>query len=93
MKKRILMLTLAALLAVSPVCFAVGNDKVAHFGVGYIINDQLKQNTKLKTSERILFVASVGAAKEIHDSRFDWNDLGATVLGAVVKEIKFERKF
>jgi hypothetical protein len=94
MKKRILLITLAALLAVSPVCFATpGNDKVAHFGIGYIINDQLQRNTKATFAERLLVVTTIGALKEGTDSRFDWRDLGATVAGGLAREIKLEWKF
>jgi hypothetical protein len=94
MKKKILMLTLAALLAVSPVCFAApGDDKVAHFGTGYIINDQLQRNTKATFAERLLIITTIGTLKEATDSRFDWRDLGATVAGGLAREIKLEWKF
>lgn len=92
--KKILILTMVMLLVVPSICLAVpGKDKVAHFGVGYIIDDQLQQQSKMNREQRLVTVATIGVIKEVTDSRFDWRDLGATVLGAVVKEIKWEVKF
>jgi len=75
---------------VCSVCFAaIPADKAAHFGVGYIINDQLDRHTNLTFWERIAVVAVVAYAKEKHDPVFDKRDFGATMLGALTWQIKF----
>ena len=88
MKKLIILLML---MSISSSCFATNlpTDKVAHFGVGYIVNDQLKKNTKMTFLERLGYVALIAGAKEATDSKWDWNDFGATMAGCLVVEIHF----
>lgn len=88
--RKILALTLALLLLLSPMCSAnIPLDKQAHAMGGYIINDQLKRNTKLSTLERILVVTAIGTLKELTDSKFDSKDLLSTVAGGIFYEVKF----
>ena len=80
------------ILATSPMCSAsplqsiqdkIGMDKIAHFGAGYIIDNELKRYTKMTDFERVMTVAAVATIKEATDSKFDKNDIFATVLGAL----------
>lgn len=61
----------------------VGTDRIAHFGVGYIVSDTLDRLTPLTPIERGLVVAGLGALKEATDSQWDNGDLAATILGGV----------
>ena len=91
---RISIIVVELLMMVAPICSAMpATEKVAHFGEGYMIDDQLQLHTKLSRDERLLTVTAIAAAKEATDSKFDWKDLGATVLGAALKEVKWEFKF
>ena len=65
----------------------IGMDKIAHFGAGYIIADQLKKHTKMSALERSLTVATLATIKEATDSKFDTNDILATMLGATFLQI------
>lgn len=64
-------------------------DKVAHFGVGYVISDQLAKHTRMTFLERVATVSLIAYVKEKTDSRFDNADFAATVAGALALEIKF----
>jgi hypothetical protein len=70
---------------------SVDADKWEHFGMGYIIADQLHRHTKLTPLERNLAVlASCAYAKEKWvDKKNDSGDLAATVAGSLFCEIKF----
>jgi len=97
MKKTILILIMAIL--VTPICSAnavhkiedaLPMDKWAHLGAGYFINDQLHRHTKLTPLERTLTVFSIAYAKERWcDSKFDRNDIAATVAGTLTYEVEF----
>lgn len=76
-------------------------DKVAHFGVGYIVgatsnaivltNSNGKNEWIKSVSVGLLSGALIGTAKEIYDYKdyglFDWKDLGATVLGSTLGSV------
>jgi len=86
---KIIMLTLVLVLCMST-CFAMpAADKVAHFGVGYIINDQLSRHTHLTFIERTLVVLGIAYAKERTDAYIDKNDIAATLAGGLFYEVKF----
>ena len=87
MKK--ILLTLIVLLSITSTSYAMQTDKVAHFGVGYVINSELHKHTKLTFLERLGCVMIVGAAKELTDKHWDGKDFLATCSGALVYEIKF----
>lgn len=98
MKKIIVLISLVLMLLPNSVSFAgpmqdlqndVGTDKVAHFGVGYIINDQLERHTKFTPLERLLTVTAIAYVKESTDDHFDRNDLLATMAGGLMYEVKF----
>lgn len=97
---RIVILCIVVIILMIPVCSAentvhqvedsMAMDKWAHLGFGYIINDQLKKQTKLTAIERFLAVSTVAYAKEKWaDSKFDRNDMIATMAGGLVYEAKF----
>lgn len=71
-------------------------DKVAHFGVGYVIGETSsaltnKQKPIVNISIGIGTGLIVGTAKEIYDKskggQFNYKDLGATVLGSALGTI------
>lgn len=80
----------ASLLLLPPPGYAMPPaDKTAHFGVGYVVSDQLQRHSGLTATERVCCVALLAYAKERSDSRTDWRDFAATVAGAVTLEIRF----
>ena len=64
-------------------------DKTAHFGVGYVVNDQLQKHTKMTFLERLGCVVVIAGAKELSDFHWDNHDFLATVAGCMFVEIKF----
>ena len=67
----------------------VGVDRVAHFGVSYIINDQL-QAAGMTKLEATLTTIAIGAAKEKWvDNKWDGGDFTADCLGALAANISF----
>ena len=67
----------------------VGVDRVAHFGVSYIICDQLQAAGMNKFWATTTTIA-IGAAKEKWvDNKWDNGDFTADCLGALVADIKF----
>ena len=89
MKKLIAVLLSAAFLFPS-ITYAMPTDKAAHFGVSYMLSDQLKRHTKMTTLERIGTVLLVGYAKEQWiDSKFDKRDFAADMAGVLFYEVTF----
>jgi len=86
--RKVIAITFLFLLLCST-CLAMPADKTAHFGVGYILNDQLSRHTHLTFIERIGAVYLVAYMKERGDNTFDQHDINATLLGAVVYQIRF----
>jgi nucleoside-specific outer membrane channel protein Tsx len=96
-KKSILLFVL--LMALTATCSAnaihdiqdsVEADKWGHFGMGYIIIDQLHKHTKLTPLERNLAVFCIAFAKEKWvDHKISKGDIIATVAGGLTWEIKF----
>lgn len=65
-------------------------DKAAHFGVGYIIQDQLERNAHMSKFEAFLTTTAIAWAKEKYlDSHVDNNDAYATMAGALFYHIEF----
>lgn len=68
----------------------IGTDKFAHFGMGYVITDQLQRNVGMSTLEALMTTAFVAFAKEKWvDDTFTGEDITATVLGGLFYQIKF----
>lgn len=90
-KKVIILIVLSLSLCTS--CFAnglhdiqndIGVDKFAHFGVGYVISNEL-QHAGMSKLEAVATVAFIAYAKERWiDGTFNKNDIGATVLGGMI---------
>ena len=94
-------LTLIALLFASSSFAQIKTDKVAHFGVGYVAGS-LTTGTALSLGNgkgewwKSLAVGFgsgliIGTGKELYDqhkySGFNWQDLGATVLGSTLGSV------
>lgn len=69
---------------------SIGTDKFAHFGVGYVISNEL-QHAGMSKLEAVATVAFLAYAKEKWvDDTFSKSDIGATVLGGVIPLYKKE---
>lgn len=87
------------LISICTSCFAnslhdiqdsIGTDKFAHFGVGYVISNEL-QHAGMSKFEAVATVAFLAYAKEKWvDDTFSKLDIGATVLGGVIPLYKKE---
>lgn len=98
MFKKILILTIL-LISLSVPCCAnglhdiqddIGVDKFAHFGIGYVISNEL-QHAGMSKLEAVATVAFLAYAKEKWvDDTFSKSDIGATVLGGVIPLYKKE---
>jgi len=68
----------------------IGTDKFAHFGVGYVISNEL-QHAGMSKLEAVATVTFLAYAKEKWvDDTFSKSDIGATVLGGVIPLYKKE---
>lgn len=98
MIKKIIIFTIL-LMSLSVTCFAnslhdiqdsIGTDKFAHFGMGYVISNEL-QHAGMSKLEAVATVAFLAYAKEKWvDDTFSKSDIGATVLGGVIPLYKKE---
>ena len=98
MLKKIIILTML-LISLCTSCFAsslhdvqdsIGTDKFAHFGVGYVVSNEL-QHVGMSKLEAVATVAFLAYAKEKWvDDTFSKSDIGATVLGGVIPLYKKE---
>jgi hypothetical protein len=69
---------------------SIGTDKYAHFGVGYVVSNEL-QHVGMSKLEAVVTVAFLAYAKEKWvDDTFSKSDVGATVLGGVIPLYKKE---
>lgn len=69
---------------------SIGTDKFAHFGVGYVVSNEL-QHVGMSKLEAVVTVAFLAYAKEKWvDDTFSKSDVGATVLGGVIPLYKKE---
>lgn len=90
--RKIITLTIL-LISLCTSCFAnglhdvqdnIGTDKFAHFGMGYVISNEL-QRAGMSKLEAVATVAFIAYAKERWiDDTFNKNDIGATVLGGMI---------
>lgn len=98
MIKRIILLT-TLIVSIISVCSAnslhdlqdsIGTDKFAHFGIGYVVSNEL-QHAGMSKLEAVATVAFLAYAKEKWvDDTFSKSDIGATVLGGVIPLYKKE---
>lgn len=99
MKKAFIVATVALTLLAPTLCSAqsvndaidtVGVDRVAHAGVSYIINDQLRRNAHFNPFWAATATLAIGAAKEAWiDDRFDRGDFAADCAGVLMYQIRF----
>ena len=62
----------------------IGVDKFAHFGIGYVVSNEL-QHAGMSKFEAMVTVAFLSYAKEKWvDDEFSKSDITATVLGSVI---------
>lgn len=62
----------------------IGVDKFAHFGIGYVVSNEL-QHAGMSKFEAMATVAFIAYAKEKWvDDEFSKSDITATVLGGVI---------
>lgn len=68
----------------------IGTDKFAHAGVGYIVADQLQRNAHFSALESFATVFALAYVKEkFIDDTFSKADIGATLMGPALYQIKF----
>lgn len=68
----------------------VGVDKVLHFVVGgWITAKFCESGSFIAAVIGILFVGFVSIIKERLDSKFDWKDIAAAILGAVLEFVSW----
>lgn len=99
MRLKIIILSCLFILMVTIPCFAsslhdvqdsIGTDKFAHFGVGYVVSNEL-QHVGMSKLEAVATVAFLAYAKEKWvDDTFSKSDIGATILGGVIPLYKKE---
>lgn len=64
--------------------YDIGVDKFAHFGIGYVVSNEL-QHAGMSKFEAMATVAFLAYAKEKWvDDEFSKSDITATVLGSVI---------
>lgn len=69
---------------------SVGVDRFAHFGISYVIFDQLKRNAGFNDFWSATTTLAIGAAKEKWvDRHWDNNDFAADCAGVLFYQIKF----
>lgn len=95
---KIFIIGIISLILLSVPCFAnslhdiqddIGTDKFAHFGVGYVVSNEL-QHVGMSKLEAVATVAFLAYAKEKWvDDNFTSGDITATVLGGLFYQIEF----
>lgn len=68
----------------TPESAGISWDKALHFSVGYIATDATERVTR-KWWAGVAVSAALASAKEASDSRWDWQDWTATMLGSGAK--------
>lgn len=69
---------------------SVGVDRFAHFGISYVINDQLKRNAGFNDFWAGVTTLAIGAAKEkFIDDHWDNGDFAADCAGVLFYQVRF----
>lgn len=99
MRKVILSFMAACIITAPSLCFAndihdlqdvIGEDKICHAAVSYIICDQLKRNCGLNDFWAAITTLAIGAAKEkLIDDHWDDGDFAADCAGVLMYQVKF----
>ena len=83
-------LSVPAMAAEHNLADSVGVDRFAHFGISYVINDQLKRNAGFNDFWAAATTLAIGAAKEKWiDKQWDNGDFAADCAGVLFYQIKF----
>ena len=94
-------ITFIALLFASTCNAQIPTDKVAHFGVGYVVGATTSSITLINSKGKHEWWKSIGVGlgsglavglgKELYDQHkyggFDWKDLGCTILGSALGSV------
>ena len=68
----------------------IGVARFAHFGVSYVINNQLQRSCHMSPFAATLTTIAIGAAKEqFVDDHFDRGDFAADCAGALFYQVHF----
>lgn len=99
MKKILFTLIAVCVINTTSVCFAegihdiqdaVGEDKIAHAAVSYVICDQLKRNAGFNDFWAAFTTLAIGAIKEsLIDDRWDGGDFAADCAGVAFYQVRF----
>lgn len=82
--------TLCSAQSVNDAIDTVGVDRVAHAGVSYIINDQLRRSCHFNRFWSAATTLAIGAAKEAWvDDHFDCGDFAADTAGVLMYQVRF----
>ena len=86
-------------IVISNICYAsgfhdlqntMGEDKIAHAAVSYVICDQLERNCGFNKFWAAIATLAIGAAKEtLIDDYWDGGDFAADCAGVVFYQVKF----
>lgn len=86
----LMLLSMPVLAAKRNIADSVGIDRFAHFGISYVINDQLKRNAGFNDFWAAATTLAIGAAKEKWiDKQWDNGDFAADCAGVLFYQIKF----
>lgn len=99
MGKTILSILMACIIGAPSFCCAgglrdiqsdIGEDKIAHAAVSYVICDQLRRNCGMNDFWAAITTLAIGAAKEkFMDDHWDGKDFAADCAGVLMYQIKF----
>lgn len=86
----LMLLSMPVLAAERNIADSVGVDRFAHFGISYVINDQLKRNAGFNDFWAAATTLAIGVAKEKWiDKQWDNGDFAADCAGVLFYQIKF----
>lgn len=96
MKKLILIAAAVCVFSISSLCSAggiqdtIGEDKIAHAAVSYVICDQLKRNAGFNDFWAAITTLAIGAIKEgLIDDHWDGGDFAADCAGVAFYQVHF----
>lgn len=89
--KKLIAVIGAVLMLIPSLCYAsIPADKAAHFGVSYVICDQLQRNAGFNRFWASVTTLAIGAAKEgLIDDHWDSGDFAADCAGVLCWHVKF----
>lgn len=86
----LMLLSMPVLAAERNIADSVGVDRFAHFGLSYVICDQLKRNAGFNDFWAATTTLAIGAAKEKWiDNQWDTGDFASDCAGVLFYQIRF----